>query len=172
MTGMTRRTGLFGLGRPQAANQTDPDDHETETETAEDEDGDDVKKPQSEDEPSDDDGDDQESDPAARKARAAERRRIGRILGSPHAVGRTALAAELACGTPLNSRQAVALLAAAPIAPGSSTRQPKGDRLDRAMAREAVPDLGPGGDPPAQADDGWSRAYAQAGAPDEKDRRR
>ena len=106
-----------------------------------------------------------------RKARAAERRRIGRILGSQYAVGRTALAVQLACGTGLSSHQAVALLAAAPLAVAPALRKPKGDRLDRALAREPIPDLGPGGDPAAQGDDGWGQAYAKAGALDEKDRR-
>lgn len=175
MTGVSRRTGLFGLGRPKGEDQTSEDqasedqaseDQASEDSASEDQASDDqASEDQAQtdgDAPADDDGDEGETDAAARKARGRERQRIARIFGASAAVGRTALAAELACGTGLSSGQAVRLLAAAPQEHAGGPAAGK-SRLSRAMRAEGVKGVGPGGISAGPADDGWGQAMEKAG---------
>ena len=89
--------------------------------------------------PAANDGDDDETSDSAKAARRRERARIGRILNSEAAKGRQGLAIELAVGTDLSSKKAVALLA-------KSAKEPaRQSRLDKAMAAIKQPKVGPGG---------------------------
>lgn len=77
-------------------------------------------------------------------ARRAERRRIAGILAAPAAAGRGEFALHLALHTAMPAPEAVALLAAAPMASAPSPAPAPRDRLATAMAAQRQPALGPG----------------------------
>lgn len=131
-----------------------------------DRDGDEDKKTDSKKGRRADDGDDDDGDEDSDKeemrgrstvasARARERGRCAAIFLSRHAAGNPAMAAQLAFGTKLSRKEAIAVLASAPRgAAGSLGRSGRN------------PDLGPGGERAATSDQaiqaGWDRSFTKA----------
>ena len=153
MSGKSRFGRLAGLISPARASETTAEDEEEDDDemaAAKDDDDEDMT-PSSEDSA--------ETDDAAHAARRRERARCARIFASREAVGRVAMAAELAFATDLSSAEAVRVLASSPSA------QPprRADRLDQAMAKLPDAGVGSGAEAGKSDDDGWREAYAKAG---------
>lgn len=130
---------LFPGGRSKSAGRVDPkaqededeeetsaqEDEEEEEASAQEEDEDEEASAQEDDEEDkeaqEDDEEDEDKAAAQLRGRRAERRRIASILSSDAVhPGNMAQAAELACGTDLSPKQAIAVLKTAPKPIGSS----------------------------------------------------
>lgn len=137
----------LGLGKPAAAADAPEDENKPETPAT-----DPAPAPAPETPPATPEQDPSEDEVAAMKpivaaARAAERARVGAILGHAEAAGRETLARHLAFDGDTSPEQAAAILAAAP-----KSVKPSG--LAAAMAGVTIPDIGPGaakGDPTSPA---------------------
>lgn len=110
------------------------------------------------DDDGDDDGDKEEmrGRSAVARARSRERARCAAIFMSRHAAGNPAMAAELAFNTTLSRKEAISVLAAAPV----GARNQRADRNPR---------LGPGGEPSPSSSQAvsasWDRAFGKVANP-------
>lgn len=153
-TGVVMSKSAIRKPTKSAAVPATPEDDEN-TPPAED----DEAKPGDNSAPKPDPADQAEDDEAEAPAESAPsdkpvKARIAAILGSAQAKGRDDLAKHLALNTDLSAKAAIAALAAAPKTIASV------NPFAAAMAANAGPDLGAGGD--VGRSDGWDRSFAKA----------